>query len=108
MRIPIRVGGWGEIDECVLCGKKECGGVIPYPEGVWDYGDEVCNKCLKKKCTEIKREGQKRTKVLVCDSFDHYARMWNWCFFIMMLSKGDFDYQLNYELGQITLIQYKD
>jgi hypothetical protein len=59
VKLEIRVGGWGEIHECILCGKKDCGGVLPYPEGVWDFDDEVCNECLKIKCIEVKPKSQK-------------------------------------------------
>jgi hypothetical protein len=46
----IRVAGFGYIEECAVCGKKDCSGVIPDPFsdiGDWEWGDGVCQDCLK-------------------------------------------------------------
>ena len=47
-KIKIKVGGWGSIYKCCICGEENISGVLTFD----DQYKEICNKCLKSKCVE--------------------------------------------------------
>ena len=49
----------------------------------------------------------KKVKVLKCESYGQFVRMWCWCIFVFLESDGRFDYHLNHKAEEILLIQYE-